>query len=101
MKQPGLFTLDKLQPPFQFSGADYQPNRDDKRLTGQLLRIYEVMRDGRWRSLAEIEQATGDPQASISAQLRHLKKQRFGSHIIEKRYIKNGLYKYRLVLPTK
>lgn len=97
-EQTGLFdikTVVKTQP--KFNGADYDSKRDDERLTGQLLRIYEAIKDGRWMTLGEIENVTGDPQPSISAQLRHMKKQRFGSHIIEKRYVHNGLYQYRFV----
>lgn len=81
----------------RFAGSDYEPMRDDARLTGQLLRIWNVVSDQRWRSLDEIAQATGDPQASISAQLRHLRKERFGSHEVEKLHMGNGLYKYRVI----
>lgn len=81
-----------------FSGADYQAARDKARLTGQIGRIYNLMRDGAWRSLAVIARETGDPEASISAQLRNLRKPSFGSHVIERDYVDNGLYVYRLVL---
>ena len=57
---------------------------DCARLEGQTLRIYRLMIDGTWRTLEEIQRATGDPQASISAQLRHLRKGRFGAHIVDK-----------------
>ena len=81
---------------FRFDGADYLRSRDDVRLTGQLLRVWECMQDGRWRTLKEIAATTGDPEASISAQLRHLRKPRFGGHIVEREYIDNGLYRYKL-----
>jgi hypothetical protein len=84
----------------RFDGAEYQPTRDDARLTGQLLRIWNVVCDQQWRTLEEISRATGDPQASISAQLRHLRKPRFGGHEVEKLYVANGLYRYR-VIPNK
>ena len=84
----------------RFDGADYQPVRDDIRLTGQLLRIWNVVFDQQWRTLEQISQETGDPPASISAQLRHLRKPRFGEHEVEKQYLGNGLYKYR-VIPNK
>lgn len=83
----------------RFSGPDYDPKKDNARLTGQLLRIFNCMKDGIWRTLFEIEEITGDPQASISAQLRHLRKERFGSHTIEKRRRGDdlhGLWEYRL-----
>jgi hypothetical protein len=58
--------------------------QDFDRLCGQLRDIYNLMSDHRWRTLQEIEDITGHPQASISAQLRHLRKHRFGGHQIDK-----------------
>ena len=84
----------------KFDGADYKPERDDVRLTGQLLRVWDVVHDGSWYTLKQIADKTGDPEASVSAQLRHLRKPRFGGYIVEKEYISNGLYKYR-VLPKE
>jgi hypothetical protein len=82
-----------------FNGSNYSPGLDEIRLTGQIKRIYSLMEDGKWRTLSEIEEKTGDPQASISAQLRHLRKPRFGSYIIEKQRKgepKVGLFEYRI-----
>ena len=86
------------QTELRFDGSDYNPERDNARLTGQLLRVWECMNDGEWRILSRISTITGDPEASISAQLRHLRKPRFGGFEVEKRYINNGLYEYRLVV---
>jgi hypothetical protein len=85
-----------LQPelPVRFDGSDYSPSRDDERLTGQLLRVWEVVKDGKKRTLAAIAEATGDPEASISAQLRHLRKARFGGHDVRKEHWGGGLYMY-------
>ena len=79
-----------------FAGSDYVPARDNVRLTGQLERVFDIMWNGQWWSLRGIAAATGDPEASISAQLRHLRKDRFGGHHIEKRYVGNGLFEYRM-----
>lgn len=81
----------------RFDGSDYIRARDDIRLKGQLLRVWECMCDSQWRTLAQIANLTGDPESSVSAQLRHLRKERFGSHTIEKQYRENGLYVYRLI----
>ena len=84
-----------------FNGPDYDPEFDDERLTKQLDRIFNLMKDGNWRTLSEISQITGDPPASISAQLRHLRKERFGSHTVLKRNRgdrEHGLFEYRLIL---
>jgi hypothetical protein len=83
----------------EFNGSDYEPQFDKKRLSGQLLRVYTLMADGKWRTLSEIADSTGDPAASVSAQLRHLRKARFGSYEVQKRsrFRRSvGLFEYRL-----
>jgi hypothetical protein len=86
-----------------FNGPDYEPEHDHARLTGQIKRVFDLMSDGTWRTLAEIEACTGDPPASISAQLRHLRKKRFGSFIVLKRprgERVHGLWEYQLQPPV-
>jgi hypothetical protein len=85
----------------KFSGGDYVQERDTSRLESQLLRIWSVMATGTWLTLEEISRLTGDPPASISAQLRHLRKPRFGGHEVEKIYLGNGLYRYRVIKNPK
>lgn len=69
-------------------------------MTTQLERIKRVMLDGVWRTYAEIANLTGDPEPSISAQLRHLRKEIFGSWNMEKRWRReNEQYEYRLSPP--
>ena len=80
----------------RFNGDDYQPDRDDARLTRQHERVRDVLLDGAWRTLDGIAMLTGDPTPSISAQLRHLRKERFGGYTILKRYVSDGLYEYRM-----
>ena len=82
----------------RFDGADYDPERDDMRLSPQYDRIFKLMKDRRWRSLQLISAETGDPEASVSAQLRHMRKKRFGSHTVERRYLSDGIYEYRLIV---
>jgi hypothetical protein len=88
----------------KFNGSDYDPKYDDARLSNQLDRVFNCMKDGKWRGLEELVTLTGAPHASISAQLRHLRKERFGGHIVEKR-IKgdrtDGLYEYKLIINIK
>lgn len=88
------------QTEFRFDGSDYVAELDQDRLTGQIKDIYNLMKDNSWRTLREIEDITNHPQASISAQLRHLKKDRFGNHTLNKRRAgdeKNGLFEYQLL----
>jgi hypothetical protein len=85
----------------RFDGAAYDPALDHDRLSKQLGRVFDLIRDGRWRTLREMAAATGDPESSISAQLRHLRKPRFGSYVVEKRrrgLPDSGCFEYRLVV---
>lgn len=96
-----LISVTHTAKPLRFAGPTYEPRADNDRLTGQLFRVFKLMRDGGWRTLREIADTTGDPEASISAQLRHLKKPHFGGHGLEKRIRgerTRGLYEYRLTV---
>jgi len=64
----------------------------------QRLRVLKVMQDGEWHTLAEISQATGDPEASVSARLRDMRKPKFGGRYVAREQMDNGLYRYK-VLP--
>jgi len=73
-----------------FQGSNYDPALDGERLAKQLDRVYRIIKDGKKRSLQRIqtdiygEYGIKDPESSISAQLRHLKKKQFGCHTIKK-----------------
>lgn len=85
----------------RFDGPEYDKELDQRRLTGQLLRIFDLMKDAKWRTLDEIHKKTGDPASSISAQLRHLRKPRFGSHTVARRRRGDrtkGLFEYQLLV---
>lgn len=79
----------------RFDGSDYVHERDCSRLSGQLSKVFNCIRSGSWMTLEEIATASDAPAPSVSAQLRHLRKKRFGEHIIEKRYEGDGLYRYK------
>jgi len=55
-------------------GRTFDRELDGKRLNGQALRVYEAMIDGVYRTLREIHDITGDPEASISSRLRDFDK---------------------------
>lgn len=85
----------------RFDGDVYDPAQDDSRLNTQLGQVWAVIKDGKWRTIEEIseEMPRRGPHPSVSAQLRHLRKKRFGAHLIEKRPRgdrSNGLFEYRL-----
>ena len=77
-------------------GITYSHTRDARRLAGQQARVVSFMRSGAWHTLAEIAEATGDPEASVSSRLRDCRKARFGSYVIEREYVMRGLWRYRL-----
>ncbi len=85
----------------RFNGTDYDPEKDQARLSTQIQRLFGQMKDARFRTLAEIAVLTGDPEASISANLRHLRKDRFGNHVVDKQRRGGetaGTWEYRLLV---
>jgi DNA-binding Lrp family transcriptional regulator len=88
-----------IQQELFFDGADYVHERDFKRLRKQLNAVFQLMKDGQWRTLNEIADATNYPHASVSACLRDLRKERWGAYIVDREYLGNGLYTYRVIVP--
>jgi hypothetical protein len=85
-----------------FSGSNYSPELDKERLTNQLSRICELMMDGKFRTVKEIADITGDPETSVSAQLRNLRKEKFGGYQVPKQRRgekKRGLWEFQLLPP--
>jgi hypothetical protein len=83
----------------RFSGDTYEADFDQVRLNRQLAAVLSVVKDGEWRTLRDIAEAIQEPEASISARLRDLRKRRFGRHTVERRRLgKGGTFAYRLVL---
>lgn len=84
-----------------FDGPDYDHARDSERLSSQYQTIFDLMKDGQERTLSQIAFITGYSTSSISAQLRHMRKPRFGSHVVTKKYLGNGLFTYGLIINQK
>lgn len=85
-----------------FDGLTYEPEHDRRRLTGQLERVKELMSDGHYRTLLQIKALVGGSEAGISARLRDLRKEQFGSYIVNRRRRGNpayGVWEYQLVIP--
>lgn len=82
-----------------FGGSTFVESLDCDRLRHQLGRVRSLMLDGVWRTLAEISAVTGDPQASISARIRDLRKDRFGGYRVDRRRraeAERGIFEYRV-----
>jgi hypothetical protein len=73
-----------------YSGVELTP-ADHARLGQQILRVRDVLSDGRWWSVPGIQREiwqrfrVRDPEPSLSAQIRNLKKVEHGSHVIERK----------------
>jgi len=59
----------------------------------------QLAADAGWMTLRELAELTAYGEASISAQLRHLREKQFGAYIVEKRrrgLARNGAWEYRI-----
>lgn len=97
--------LEHRPSPPLFDGESYEPERDEIRLSGQLARVFNCMRDGRYRTLSEIRFALSeeglrpkDSEAGISARLRDLRKKRWGSHVVNRRRRTEGTFEYQVIV---
>ena len=72
------------------------------RLMGQLGRTYDLMSDGKWRTLTEIAVQLGALETSAGARLRDLRKPAHGGHLVlcQLRADGSGEREYRLVSQT-
>lgn len=98
--------IPEADPSADFDGETYEAEFDRERLTGQLRAVYDVVHDGAWRTLAEIAAAMTTPasEASISARLRDLRKEKFGGFTVERRARGDrhrGLFEYRVIEATQ
>lgn len=84
-----------------YGGTTFEPRLDEARLNDQTIRIYRLMNDSQWRTLAEISAETHDPEASVSARLRDLRKDDFGAFVVNRRRrtMYSGLWEYQLQPP--
>lgn len=90
--------LPNVLPSRAFDGETYAPKRDHARLKSQLQRVFELMKDGNWRTLAQISEVVGGSEASVSSRLRDTRKIKYGAHHVSRRHVGSGLYRYKLVL---
>lgn len=74
-------------------GETYDEVRDHARLNAQCRRVFNVMKQGQWVTLEYLSMVTGDPQASVSARIRDLRKH---GYTVKREYVKRGLWRYRL-----
>lgn len=80
-------------------GPLFSPHPDAPRLQAGMAKVLAFALGNEWRTLRQIEEATGVPQASASAHLRHLTRAEWGGYIKQRRKVpgKPGLHEYRLM----
>ena len=83
--------------------ATYGPamTQDDvPRIFTQFDELLNIMLYRGWFTLSQLHDLTGIPEASISAQIRHMKKPQFGSYIVNKRRMPNSaIWEYQCLPP--
>lgn len=73
---------------------DPRPTTEDRTRLGRQLEAVRAFMEGRgWQTLAGIREATGFPEASISARLRELRAE---GYVVERRREGRGLWRYRV-----
>ncbi len=87
-----------MQQEMTFDGATYNHERDNKRLSLQMQSVYDMMSDEQWYSVPELAKHITGSETSISTCVRNFRKERFGGHNVERRYVSNGLFEYKLHL---
>lgn len=85
-------------------GPAYDSVLDGERIRRQMQTIKEYMLQEEWKTLQEMENMLHYPQASISAELRHLRKVRFGGYAVDKRRRQcavGKVWEYRVRVPSE
>ena len=61
-----------------------RPQEDGKRIAGNVLAVFKIMRDGKWHTLEELALAIGVSTQGVSARIRDLRKREYGLYTIER-----------------
>lgn len=91
-EQPSL--LEWTPPPSHRYGETYSSTLDFDRLNRQQRLVFDALKNGGWWTLRELADATGQPEASISARLRDFRNM-FGL-TVDRRRRTPSLHEYRL-----
>lgn len=77
-------------------GRTYSPALDGERLATLYARVERLMRDGAWRTHAEIVRLVGNSATGVAATLRRMRQPGIR---VESRRRAGGLWEYRAVQP--
>lgn len=72
-----------------YGGWTFDPVQDLERMGKQYYAVMCLVVDGQWRSLRQISDATGAPEASVSARLRDIRKD-YGAAAMEAKRAQEG-----------
>jgi len=100
-------TYDFDEPALWFDGDTYDPREDETRLGRQMGACTALMSNYKEWTIAHLARAMSArlgrhvSEASASARIRDLRKERFGSHFVDRTRLDNGLHTYRLLSPAQ
>lgn len=79
-----------------FAGSDYDPERDQVRMSDAMGSVFEVMSHDpdKWFSLEVLSELAGVPQSSVGSYLSYLR--RDYNYTVPKKHVENGFYLYKL-----
>lgn len=77
----------QLSESITFDSESYCDEIDYKPLRGQLALIFALIKDGEYRTLADIVDECGGRIKSTAARLRDLRKPEYGSYIVDKKLV--------------
>ncbi len=83
-----------------FSGESFDEKLDGERLMTQTSKVFQLMKDGTWRTLNEIAIIVNAPTQSVGSRLRGFRLAKFGAHKVNRRRRgdpKKGVFEYQLV----
>ena len=74
---------------------------EKKRMGGNMLKVFRIMKDGKWRTIDEIRHlGVSSPPQSVAIYLRAFREPRYGSHEVPKRKLRINarIFEYRLIV---
>lgn len=89
----------------KIDGFAYEPDLDEERLRTQMRQVFSILKSTYdWLTVEQISNIMGErfdvqaPEASVSAQIRNLRKRANGGYLIRGRYRKGArIYEYKLI----
>lgn len=81
--------------PQQAAAAAFDPDG----LKPQTRKVFDALSDGHWHTLRQLSDASGAPEASVSARMRDLRGEEYALPLEAEKMPGSNLWRYRLTLP--